>query len=219
MRFWLAVPAAAVIALVTVSMAFAHAAPKTVSPGDGSVLATPPTSVVIETVQDMARQAGANDIQVFDASGKQVTTAPAVINDSDRSNISVAIPPGLAVGTYTVKWKTLSADDGDAANGVLSFTYDPSKPASPGKVQLIAPLETTPAAGSTTPEATASASASAAPASASAGTATVGPVNALGDTTPGSTSWVLVTAVGVGMLALGAGGTFLLIKIEPLKEP
>jgi len=213
MRLWLAVLAAAVIALVTVSAAFAHAAPATVNPGDGSVLSSPPKSVVIETVQDMARQAGANDIQVFDASGKQVTTAPAVISDSDRSNISVAIPPGLAVGTYTVKWKTLSADDGDAANGTLSFTYDPSKPASPGKVQLIAPLGTTPAAGSTTPVATASASASAA-----ASTGTIAPVKPLGDTTPGSTPWVLVAAVGVGMLAIGSGGTFLLVKKAPLKE-
>ena len=210
MRLWLAVFAAAVVTLVTVSVAFAHAEPATVNPGDGSVLSSPPTSVVIETVEDMARQAGANDIQVFDASGKQVTTAPAVISDSDRSNISVAIPPGLAVGTYTVKWKTLSANDGDSANGTLSFTYDPSKPASPGKVQLIAPLGTTPAAGATTAEG----SASAAP----AGTATIAPINALGDTTPGSTPWVLVAAVGVGMLAIGSGGTFLLLKKAPLKE-
>jgi copper resistance protein C len=209
MRFWLAVLAAAVIALVTVSMAFAHAAPKTVSPGDGAVLSKAPTSVVIETVEDMARVAGANDLQVFDASGKQVTTAPAVIKDSDRSNISVALPTDLAVGTYTVKWKTLSADDGDAANGTLSFTYDPSKPSSPGKVDLIAPLAASPAATSSATAATTSPSPTA---TATGATATVGPANSLGNSTPGSTPWVLVAAVGVGMLALGSGGTFLLIN-------
>ena len=209
MRFWLAVLAAAVIALVTVSMAFAHAAPKTVSPGDGAVLSKAPTSVVIETVEDMARVAGANDLQVFDASGKQVTTAPAVIKDSDRSNISVALPTDLVVGTYTVKWKTLSADDGDAANGTLSFTYDPSKPSSPGKVDLIAPLAASPAATSSATAATTSPSPTA---TATGATATVGPANSLGNSTPGSTPWVLVAAVGVGMLALGSGGTFLLIN-------
>ena len=38
----------------------------------------------------------------------------------------------LAVGTYTVKWKTLSADDGDAANGTMTFIYDPARASSPG---------------------------------------------------------------------------------------
>ena len=212
MRFWLAVLTAAVIALVTVSVAFAHAAPKTVNPGDGAVLSKPPSSVVIETVQDMARVAGANDIQVFDASGKQVTTAAAVINDADRSNISVALPPGLPVGTYTVKWKTLSADDGDAANGTLSFTYDPSKPSSPGTVDLITPLAGTPEAAASATAATATTPATAAPSGSATATATVAPANSLGNSTPGSTPWVLVAAVGVGMLALGSGGTFLLIN-------
>ena len=31
-----------------------------------------------------------------------------------------------------MKWKTLSADDGDPANGQFTFTYDPSKPAATG---------------------------------------------------------------------------------------
>lgn len=209
MRSCLAVATATLVALLTVSAAFAHAAPKTVSPGNGAVLSTPPTAVTIETVEDMARVAGANDIQVFDSSGKQVTTAPAVIKDTDRSNISVALPPGLAVGTYTVKWKTLSADDGDSASGTLSFTYDPSKPSSPGVVNLITPISgtaaATPAAATPSPAAT--------PAQTTA-TATVAAVDTLTNGTPGSTSWVLVIAVGVGMLALGSGGTFLLVKKE-----
>ncbi len=188
-----AIIAAALLALAAFTAVFAHAEPATVKPGDGAVLNAAPSQVAIQMTQEMARQAGANDIQVFDAAGKQVTTAAAVIDNSDRRKISVALPSGLAVGTYTVKWKTLSADDGDTANGQLSFTYDPSKPPSAGTENIVS------LAGGASP-------AAAGPASS---------VNPLGGGSGGGTSWVLVTCVAVGMFALGSGGTFLLIRRKP----
>ena len=217
MRTVLAVIAGVLVALAVMMVAFAHAGPKTITPGDGAVLSTRPRAVVIETVEDMARIAQANDIQVFDSTGKQVTTQPAVIADNDRSNISVPLPSDLPVGTYTVKWKTLSASDGDAANGTFTFTYDPSKPPTPGKVNVLdvagaSPSTTSAARTPATPAATNVATG--VPATVSA-TAAGAAINSFSSGSPGGTPWVLVVAVGVGMLALGSGGTFLFIKKGP----
>ncbi|MEO9255935.1 MAG: copper resistance protein CopC [Tepidiformaceae bacterium] len=187
-----------VAALALVVVAFAHAEPETASPGDGAVLAASPAQVVIEMSQEMARTADANDINVVDASGKEVTTASATIDNADRKKLTVALPPNLPTGTYTVNWKTLSADDGDAANGTLSFTVDASKTPSAGKTQL----RDTGIGPSPSPLTSTTASAS--------GTAAAGPIDA-GGSGGGGTSWVLVAAVGVAMLAVGSGGTFLLV--------
>jgi methionine-rich copper-binding protein CopC len=180
---------AAATVFVAATAAFAHAEPARVEPGEGAVLAGSPPYVVIEMSQEMARREGANAIDVFDASGKEVTTADAVVDNADRQKLSVALPSDLPTGVYTVRWKTVSADDGDPADGQLSFTVDPNRVPDPGKSDL---------------RATAAASTTGKPAAAV-------PIEApaAGD---GGTSWVLVTAVAVGMFVLGAGGTFVMVR-------
>lgn len=198
MKRFLAPLCGIVAALALVAVAFAHAEPETASPGDGAFLVAAPSQVVLEMSQEMARTADANDINVVDATGKAVTTAPASIDNADRRKLTVALPPNLPTGTYTVNWKTLSADDGDAANGKLSFTVDPSKTPSAGKTQLrdtgIGP----------SPSAIVSATAKA------SGTASAASADT-GGSGGGGTSWVLVATVGVAMLAVGSGGTYLLV--------
>lgn len=181
---------AACLAAVSVwSIAYAHAEPAKVTPGDGAVLSSPPAEVTIEMSQEMARQTGANDIDVIDAAGKEVTTVAAVIDNGNRKKISVVLPSTLAVGLYTVKWKTVSADDGDAAEGSFSFTYDPSKPPNGGKTvvrdDLLNPGKGDGSAGS--------------------GSAALSG----GDT---GRSWALVIAVAIGAMAIGSGATFLLVQ-------
>ena len=190
MRRLAAIALTAGVFIATWTLAFAHAEPARVKPGDGAVLNTPPTQVEITMSQEMAREAGQNDIAVFDAAGKQVTVVAAVIDNGDRRKLSVPLPSNLPPGAYTVKWKTLSADDGDAASGTLSFTYDPARSPSPGTEDLRPDLlgKSTPAAGA------------AAPALDSGG---------------GGTSWVLVVAVAVAALVIGGGGTFILIQKRP----
>lgn len=184
---------AALLSLGVLAVAFAHAEPDKVVPGDGAVLNVSPREVVIDMSQEMARQQGANDIEVFDSSGKKVTTVAAVIDNGNRARLSVPLPEGLGVGVYTVKWKTLSADDGDPADGTLTFTVDPSKPPSPGKT-LLRDTGIGTAATPVGPDAAAS------PSGAEGG---------------GGTSWVLVVAVAVAMFAVGSGVTFLLVKKGP----
>ncbi len=179
---------AGIAALSAVALAFAHAEPANIKPGDGAVLDVAPPQVQIEMTQDMARQAGANDIVVVDANGKQITTAPAVIDNVDRKKLTVALPLTLAFGTYTVQWRTLSADDGDPATGTTSFTYDPRQTPKAGKEVLQVSLLGSPEAG--------------------AGSATTSFRTSGG----GGTSWILLVAVGIGALVVGAGGTYLFIQ-------
>ena len=99
------------------------------------------------------------------------------------------MPSGLEPGVYTVRWKTLSAEDGDDASGEYQFTYDPTGVADPGVEDVREDPLATATATATTPTA---------------------PV-VISDGGSG-TSWMLVAAVGVGMLTLGSGVTFLLVQ-------
>lgn len=184
----IAVGVAALWGLAAVSLALADAEPANVRPGQNAVLTTAPTEVVLLMSEEMARQAGGNDIVVQDSTGAEVTRQPAAIDAANRKKLSVPLPAGLAPGAYTVRWRTLSADDGDPASGNYTFTFDPNGTASPGKeaVREDAPGVKTPSTDG----------------AASAGSADSG----------GGTSWVLVAAVAVAMFVLGAGGAFVLVQ-------
>jgi len=186
----LLIPVVALLAILSATAVFAHAEPVRVRPGDGAVLTSPPIQVEIEMSQDLARREGANTLAVFDATGREVTTVAAVIDNGNRRRITVALPSTLAPGLYTVRWRSLSADDGDAAEGTTTFTYDPNGRASPGKEVLredvLGPAQ-------------------ASPTSVALGSSSSG----------GGTSWVLVAAVAAGMFVVGSGVTFLLIQKKP----
>jgi methionine-rich copper-binding protein CopC len=183
--------AAACAALALLATAFAHAEPAQVSPGLGANVTSPPSQVEIVMSQEMARREGANDIDVVDAAGTEVTRIAAVIDHGDLRKISVPLPSDLAPGAYTVKWKTLSSEDGDAEEGEYVFTYDPSEPANPGRTNLReeVPVET-PTNGD--------------------GSAAPLPVSGGGD--DDGMSWILVAAVGLAGMAVGSGATFLLVQ-------
>ncbi|MCC6387053.1 MAG: copper resistance protein CopC [Dehalococcoidia bacterium] len=187
-----AILAAVVASLASLSTAFAHSEPAKVNPGDGAIVKEMPTVIDIIMTQDMARQAEANDIDVVDDSGREVTLISAVIDNNDRKHISVTLPhSGLRPGVYTIKWKTLSADDGDTAEGTLSFTWDPNvAQVQPGRVNL---KETVPASGGNGPASAPS----------------------LGGESGNGTSWVLLAAVAIGMFVAGSGTTFLLVQKRP----
>ncbi|WP_322818639.1 copper resistance protein CopC [Tepidiforma sp.] len=128
--------AALMAALAVVIVASAHAEPSRARPGDGAVLDAPPTEVVLVMTQDMVRRPGANAIDVFDGSGNEVTAEDAQVDANDRRRLSVALPPNLPPGEYLVRWRTLSADDGDAASGELRFRVDPGATPHPGREVL-----------------------------------------------------------------------------------
>lgn len=192
---------AAALAVAAVTTVFAHAEPNTVSPGDGAVLNTPPSQIVLEMTQDMARTANANNIVVVNAAGQTVTTQSATIDNTDRRKLSVPLPAGLPVGKYTVEWKTLSADDGDAANGTISFTYNPALTPTAGTTTLHTDIIDV----SPTPQPSPPPSVTATAAGASAGGSSGGGGSS-------GVTWIVVVAVGAGMFALGGGGVFLFTR-------
>ncbi|MFN0094945.1 MAG: copper resistance protein CopC [Dehalococcoidia bacterium] len=186
MRWFLAVLVLGV--LVAPAVAFAHAEPAQLRPGSGAVLTSAPLAVEILMTQEMARQPGANDIDVFDAKGGEVTTVAAVIDNGNRKRLTVALPSTLAPGAYTVKWKTLSAEDGDAADGSYPFTVDPSGTASKGDEGGGADPAPPPS-----------------PGAGGGGAAVISP--GADDST-----WIFALATGLGGVAIGAAVTFLLVR-------
>lgn len=198
MRAFVVLACAFVAFLLGVASAFAHAEPASITPGAGAVLNEAPAQVIIVMSGEMAIRDGANDIDVFDAAGNEITVVAAIIDRSDRRRLTVALPSNLGPGKYTVKWKALSAEDGDPAEGPpaddkITFTVDPAARANPGRTELRPDLlnpggEETPAAenGQQSP--------------------------AFSVTENEGVTWVLVIAVGIAMFVVGAGGTFLLVQ-------
>lgn len=141
-------PRAALLALVGAGLlaglavpitAFAHARPVRVVPGHGAVLSASPAEVEIETSEDMERTAGANEIVVTDASGKTVTTGTATVDAGNRRRLTAPLAASLPAGDYTIRWKTLSAADGEADQGTFTFRVDPGATPIPGRSDLALP--------------------------------------------------------------------------------
>lgn len=174
------------LALAGAASAAAHAEPVRATPGDGAVVTSPPPEVVLLMSQELARQTGANDIEVLDSAGRDVTPGTAVIDPADRRRLSVPLPSDLEPGEYVVRWKTLSAEDGDTASGELRFRFEPSGTSIPGREVLKESV-----LGGATPAAAA-------------------PPPVAGAGSDGGTSWVLVAAAAGAALVIGAGGMYLL---------
>ncbi len=169
-------------ALAGVAVASAHAEPVRAKPGDGALLPQGPTEIVLEMSQDMVRQAGVNAIELYDSGGNAIATEPAEVDASNRRVLRLRLEGGtLPAGEYTVRWRTLSADDGDTAEGTLRFRVDPGATPDPGREVLKESL-----LGGTTPVVPT------APPALQFGTNEGNPL-------------VLAAALGVGLLVIGVG--------------
>ena len=103
-----------------------------------------PLRVEIWFTQELFRREGANVIEVRSDSGERADTGDPVVDESDRTHLSVGLAPGLPAGRYAVAWQTLSAVDGDTARGSFAFTLDPDapEPAQPAEGASSAPAAT-----------------------------------------------------------------------------
>lgn len=123
----LALPVAALLVLVSVvalaPVALAHAEIKECTPPIGGAVTTAPDRLTCTASQGM--DAKGSSLQVFNASGAQVDKGDSQVdlNDPDRTKISVSLDTSkMTDGVYTVKWTTVSADDGDDEDGEFKFT-------------------------------------------------------------------------------------------------
>ena len=124
----MAIVAALALAGAATAVAYAHAEPERSIPAAESRVPSAPERVEVWFTQELFRREGANSLVVEGPDGLRVDDGESVIDSADREHLSVGLPADLADGTYTVHWTTLSAIDGDAAEGSFSFTIDPSAP-------------------------------------------------------------------------------------------
>jgi methionine-rich copper-binding protein CopC len=113
-----------VIMAASLKLARAHAEYERSEPPAGAVIPEPPAEIHVWFTQELFRREGANLLEVFGPSGMQVDKKDTQIDDDDRTHMSVSLPEGLPTGVYTVRWRTLSADDGDDDSGEFTFTVN-----------------------------------------------------------------------------------------------
>jgi methionine-rich copper-binding protein CopC len=115
------------VALIAVMLAAsatavsAHARRKSSTPEAGEVLAASPASVAIVFTQEVQKISGTYGIDVNDEAGTNVTAGDAVIDDADRTKMSVALQPDLPPGRYVVMFRNVSDADGDEFEAGFAF--------------------------------------------------------------------------------------------------
>jgi methionine-rich copper-binding protein CopC len=102
----IAVVAAAIVGFA--ATASAHARFKSSTPGKGEVVQTSPSQVEIFFTQAVQKVSGTYGIEVARDRGAAVTTGPAVIDENDRTHMTVQLQPNLTPGRYVVQWKNVS---------------------------------------------------------------------------------------------------------------
>jgi methionine-rich copper-binding protein CopC len=165
----------------------AHAELDTVTPADKSSVSAVPAEVVMTFTEPL--KPANSSIKLVNTSN-QVVADGSTVDATDPKTMRLRLPGDLPIGTYTARWTSASALDGDLDHGTTSFTFAVGpEPGSPSPTATIAP------SGSASPSATAiaaSAVASAPPA------------------TPATSTGDLVIPIVVALILLAALGAWLL---------
>jgi len=99
--------------------ASAHAAYDRSNPAANSIVPMAPARVEIWFTERL--ETSGTSAQLYNSSGQPVAGTASRLGDEPKQLI-LDLPGGLANGTYTVAWETLSADDGHPAQGYFAFT-------------------------------------------------------------------------------------------------
>lgn len=124
---WLAALLATIHAPL-VTAVLAHADYERSAPAADEVIAHAPQQVQVWFTQELFRREGKNSLEVYGPDGQRVDLDDDAIDDDDRKLMTVSLQSDLADGVYTVRWRTLSADDGDDAAGEFRFTLRAGDP-------------------------------------------------------------------------------------------
>ena len=126
-RKWAAPAAAGILAIILATQLWgaapvlAHARYKSSSPAKGATVPIAPSQVEIVFTNDIQKIAGTYELQVHRDRGSDVTAGPPVVDDEDRSKLSVPLQADLEPGRYVIRWANVSDEDGDPADGAFSF--------------------------------------------------------------------------------------------------
>jgi len=181
-----AVALATLCLLVFPGLTLGHAELDTMTPPDKSTV--PPPSEIVATFTENLDPSGSN-LRVVDATGA-VLAQGGVIDASDTKKVTLDLSSTpLAPGTYTIRWTSKSADDGDLDRGETKFTVVAASP-SPS----ITPEPSTAASPSAEPSVSAQPSVAPAPS----------PSGGSGTATSTSDALIPILAVLAVVAALGA---------------
>ncbi len=114
----LAAGMAAALILLFAGPASAHASVVSSSPADGSGSAAGPARVTVTF--DEPVQIDEQSLRVFGPSGALTHTGPVSHGAGGDAQVTVAMPAGLAHGTYTAAWQVISADS-HPVHGAFTF--------------------------------------------------------------------------------------------------
>jgi len=92
-------------------------------PAANAAVKTAPTQVIVHFAENV--NPDGSDVIVYDARGKQVSTAPGQVDRADLKTMTVPMK-GDGSEIYLVVWHTVSADDGDPDAGAFNFLVNPS---------------------------------------------------------------------------------------------
>lgn len=208
----------------TPDSASAHARYKSSIPGKSEVVATAPAQVEITFTEEIQKISRAYAMSVTDSKDAVVSSGAAVINEGDRTKMSVALTPGLAPGRYVVHWNNVSDADGDPFAGAFAF-YVATQPTAADQAAdaALAEAEAPEATNTAAPGATAPTSASTAAPSPSAAatkepstgaaspTAAVTPSSDGGDEGSNRTG-LIAGIVVVAVVVVAAGGGYVYMR-------
>ncbi|MFL5674320.1 MAG: copper resistance protein CopC [Chloroflexota bacterium] len=187
-RLGAGVALAAVTLLLVPGLVLAHAELETPTPADKSTVTEPVAEV--SALYSEAMKPEESTLVVKDPTGTEVAKG-SIDPANDKRMVATPTVP-LASGKYRVEWTSVSAEDGDVARGIWTFTVA---------------VTATPAA---SVAASAAASATALPATA---VATVVPsATPAGDGTAAGSSGDVVLPIIVALIVLGAGAAYLLSR-------
>ncbi len=111
--------------LATAAPASAHAALLKSDPGEGSVVPSAPSQVLLTFSEGVLLSS--DSLRVLDPSGKEVQQGAAQHAGGATDTATVRLRPGLGNGTYTVAWKAVSADTHPVAGAWTFSVGAPSK--------------------------------------------------------------------------------------------
>ena len=102
------------------------------SPGAGQVVATSPTQIRLVFSEPI--EGRYTSLDLLDGTGKQLLGGVGSVDPADPNALIVQVVDPLPSGVYSLNWRAVSAADGHATNGFLSFGVgDTTLPAGVGQ--------------------------------------------------------------------------------------
>lgn len=178
--------------LLAPSVALGHAELDTASPANKATVQGSPTEIVMTFTEPVVPSK--SSIKLVDAGGTVIAQG-STVDAGDAKTMRLPVTTELAPATYTVRWTTASALDGDLDHGTTTFTVATASP-------------------SQSPLASASASASAAAAAASiapsVAPASIAPSPSAPPSSPTTSTNDAIIPIVVALIVLAALGLWLM---------